>query len=451
MSRGPIIDTGLVDALRGGMQGGISLASLLSHIEDQKRQAEMEHQRLLMDQAWRQSQESIQKDRNAIDREQLAETARGHDLQALDREADNKRAEGVIKDRQQQYQEKRTDQTNANRSTLAMAGVQPTTTAMMPFGGAGTGLPTMPMPVQQDNPEYQQGLMADPQILAQQMKDQIEEVRRQSKVAKGVNLLNRAHQNKMPAYMVAMRDDMGNPVPLDTYLAGLGHPLEPEDVNPHAREAYIRGVEMMGPTAYDVMGSGKAPPAAVMKDPNAGQMTPTDFETAVRRHMVNNPRATRAQAEAYVGGATGYGQGGKRTMTLDSNNSQRSEESAQRARDAAALTAQAMRLDGLIAAAKAEGRAVVHDGKGSMSVGYAEELAANLKAKATETKAGVAANAGPTTGQPRANTGQPKASANPKDESKARFRAQNGRDPDPSNPTDVAAMKVIYRSVTSGG
>jgi len=294
MSRGPIIDTGLVDALRGGMQGGISLASLLSHIEDQKRQAEMEHQRLLMDQAWRQSQESIQKDRNAIDREQLAETARGHDLQALDREADNKRAEGVIKDRQQQYQEKRTDQTNANRSTLAMAGVQPTTTAMMPFGGAGTGLPTMPMPVQQDNPEYQQGLMADPQILAQQMKDQIEEVRRQSKVAKGVNLLNRAHQNKMPAYMVAMRDDMGNPVPLDTYLAGLGHPLEPEDVNPHAREAYLRGIDMMGPSAYSVMGSGKAPPAAMMRE----QMTPEqEAQTRASLGRLLGPEAVPTAAQ----------------------------------------------------------------------------------------------------------------------------------------------------------
>ena len=296
MSRGPIIDTGLVDALRGGMQGGISLASLLSHIEDQKRQAEMEHQRLLMDQAWRQSQESIQKDRNAIDREQLAETARGHDLQALDREADNKRAEGVIKDRQQQYQEKRTDQTNANRSTLAMAGVQPTTTAMMPFGGAGTGLPTMPMPVQQDNPEYQQGLMADPQILAQQMKDQIEEVRRQSKVAKGVNLLNRAHQNKMPAYMVAMRDDMGNPVPLDTYLAGLGHPLEPEDVNPHAREAYLRGIDMMGPSAYSVMGSGKAPPAAMMK-PQAEPFNP-DTITAESYPGLSDEEVSQLQASS---------------------------------------------------------------------------------------------------------------------------------------------------------
>jgi len=274
MSRGPIIDTGLTDALRGGAQTGISLAGLLAHIEDQKRQAEMEHQRLMLDQSWRQSQEQIQRDRNQIDRDQLAETARGHDLQARDREADNARAEGVIKDRQQQYQEKRGDQAAANRSTMGLAGINPTIPGMMPIGGVGTGLPTMPMPVQQDNPEYQQGLMADPQILAQQMKDQIEEVRRQSKVAKGVNLLNRAHQNKMPAYMVAMRDDMGNPVPLDTYLAGLGHPLEPEDVNPHAREAYIRGVEMMGPTAYDVMGSGKAPPAAVMKDPNAGQMTP---------------------------------------------------------------------------------------------------------------------------------------------------------------------------------
>jgi len=162
----------------------------------------------------------------------------------------------------------------------------------------------------------------------------------------------------------------------------------------------------------------------------AGQMTPTDFETAVRRHMVNNPRATRAQAEAYVGGSTGYGQGGKRTMTLDSNNSQRSEESAQRARDAAELTAKAIRLEGLIAAAKADGSNVVHDGKGSMSVGYAEEMASKLKAQATETKAGVRTNNGPTTGQPRANAGQQKTSAAPpslKERARAIWQASGGR------------------------
>lgn len=54
----------------------------------------------------------------------------------------------------------------------------------------------------------------------------------------------------------------------------------------------------------------------------AKEMTPEQFDTAVRRYRVNNPTATQEEAEAYVGGSTGFGQGGKRTMTLDSNGSQ---------------------------------------------------------------------------------------------------------------------------------
>lgn len=121
----------------------------------------------------------------------------------------------------------------------------------------------------------------------------------------------------------------------------------------------------------------------------AGQPTPEQIDQGIADLMTGNPKMTRREAEAKYRTTTGVGLGGKRLSTLDSDASQRSEESAQRARDAAAMTAQAQRLEGLIEQAKRKQEEFIRIDGTDWALSHVERVATELKAKATETKAGV--------------------------------------------------------------
>lgn len=73
---------------------------------------------------------------------------------------------------------------------------------------------------------------------------------------------------------------------------------------------------------------------------------------------------------------------------------------------AAAYEAEAKRLDGLISSAKANDSSVIMDGRGSMTVGYAEERAGEARARAVEAKAGMG-----TAAQPKPQASMSKADA----------------------------------------
>ncbi len=428
MSRGPIIDTGLLDALGSGRAQGISVFQAVEQAREDERRREFAAQQQRALQEWRAQQQELAQQRVSLSQSK--------------QEAENRQ-------REQAAQQHRNDAAFVGGDPVGSMHMMGMPGADVPIGGSSVWEGMSPEVVRAAAENKARGQLESQRRAAEESKDYAEFQRRES-IWKDYERSS-GHEVDWDAFKASL------PEKYRKFMAET-----PED----AAARHENHVKMLAEGIDTQVRRGTI-------DPDSGRMF---------KDMMLRDGADPKEVEHYVNLAMEKARLPKAPSDVAARRQAAATESMQlvdlknHRATLAALIKRAEGGDSKLSPSEREAWGVGKNAPGFWGwVGLndvnAKDVLPKMREKLAEAdreisdaekrKIGAAAGIGlapaspssPAQSRPAPASAASAGGANPsaKEEAKARFRAQNGRDPDPTNPTDVAAMKVIYRSVIGGG